>query len=294
MTLKSSEINNITPGSEKQVIPDIFTYLDYRTYLKDLCALKKINNPHFSYRYLSKKLNIRSAGYFSWVLQGKRNISGKLLLDLAAFFKMNKNQTEYFELLVNYNQAGTYDERKRNFLKLLSMRRGVVKQVENDKHEFYLNWYYSALRELVQVVPVNDENMSDTAKMLSPQVPTEKMRQSIELLVRLGFISKNEKGFYTQVHSAISSKGSIEPIVIQNYQISCMNLAAEAFDSFEQDERQMSTVTMSIDKDAYEIILDRIASLRAEIMETACSVSKPDRVMQLNFQFFPLTRIHRK
>jgi uncharacterized protein (TIGR02147 family) len=174
------------------------------------------------------------------------------------------------------------------------MRRGVVKQVENDKHEFYLNWYYSALRELVQVVPVNDENMSDTAKMLSPQVPTEKMRQSIELLVRLGFISKNEKGFYTQVHSAISSKGSIEPIVIQNYQISCMNLAAEAFDSFEQDERQMSTVTMSIDKDAYEIILDRIASLRAEIMETACSVSKPDRVMQLNFQFFPLTRIHRK
>jgi uncharacterized protein (TIGR02147 family) len=207
---------------------------------------------------------------------------------------MNKNQTEYFELLVNYNQAGTYDERKRNFLKLLSMRRGVVKQVENDKHEFYLNWYYSALRELVQVVPVNDENMSDTAKMLSPQVPTEKMRQSIELLVRLGFISKNEKGFYTQVHSAISSKGSIEPIVIQNYQISCMNLAAEAFDSFEQDERQMSTVTMSIDKDAYEIILDRIASLRAEIMETACSVSKPDRVMQLNFQFFPLTRIHRK
>lgn len=294
MALNNSEINNIYPDSENCSRPDILTYLDYRTYLKDLCVFKKCKNPHFSYRYLSKKLNIRSAGYFSWVLQGKRNISGKLLLDIAAFFKMNKNQTEYFELLVNYNQAGTYDERKRNFLKLLSMRRGVVKQVENDKHEFYLNWYYSALRELVQVFPINDKNIADAAKMLSPPVSTEEIRRSIELLVRLGFISKNEKGFYTQVHSAISSKGAIEPVVIQNYQISCMNLAAEAFDSFKQDERQMSTVTMSIDKDSYEIILDRIASIRSEIMEIARSVSKPDRVMQLNFQFFPLTRIHRK
>jgi hypothetical protein len=48
---------------KQHALPDIFSYLDYRLYLREVCAVKKEQNPHFSYRYLSEKVQIKSAGF---------------------------------------------------------------------------------------------------------------------------------------------------------------------------------------------------------------------------------------
>ena len=62
-------------GKTELSLPDLFAYLDYRKFLRDYCAAKRAKNTWFSYRYLSGKVGIKSGGFFSWVLQGKRNIS---------------------------------------------------------------------------------------------------------------------------------------------------------------------------------------------------------------------------
>ena len=275
------------PGSS---LPDLFSYLDYRKFLRDYCGAKRERNPYFSYRYVSGKVGIKSGGFFSWVLQGKRNISPKLVLDLARFFTFTRTQTEYFEQLVAFNQANTHEERKNAFDKLLSMRRGVVKPVGEEQSAFYRNWYYSALRELVGIYRVTDRNIAEVAAGLAPAVKIGEVKKALALLVQLGMIRKNDSGEYERCDAVVSSKEHVPLVALHDYQIGCMELAKEALDRFEKSERELSTVTMSVDNNAYLHIIERLAVFRAEVMEIARSVDHPSRVMQLNLQFFPLSR----
>lgn len=270
-------------------VPDIFEYLDYRRFLYDICEKKKELNPHFSYRYLSQKLNIKSAGFLSWVLQGKRNISSRLVIEIVRFFKLNNTEGEYFENLVTFNQATTHEQRRHAFDKILVMRRGVIKQIEADACEFYRKWYYPALRELVAVMSINDNNINDVAAKLYPPVKTNDIKDALSTLLRLGLVIKGENGVYRRTDQVISSRENIPLVALHDYQISCLEIAKATIDAFEKSERELSTVTMSIDDEAYISIIDRLAVMRREVMEIARSVKKPSRVMQLNMQYFPLT-----
>lgn len=270
-------------------LPDIYSYLDYRKYLRDLCEAKKKVQPHFSYRYLSRKVHIKSAGFFSWVLQGKRNISDRLVLELARFFKMNKAKTTYFEALVAFNQANTHEERKHAFEKLLTMRRGAVKQVDEDQIEFYRKWYYSAIRELLPIIAITDENAGKVGMMLSPAVKPAEVREALSVLGRLGMARKDENGVYKRTDAILSSRQNVPFVALHDFQISSMELAKSALDTFGKNEREVSTVTMSIDDDAYLRIVEQAAIFRAAVMEIARSVKRPTRVMQLNMQLFPLS-----
>ncbi len=277
-------------GRGERALPDLFGYLDYRKFLRDYCAARKSSNPNFSYRYLSGKVGIKSGGYFSWVLQGKRNLSAKLVFDLARFLDFSRQQTMYFEQLVAFNQATTHEERKCAFDKLLSMRRGTVRPVEEEQSAFYRTWYYSALRELVSIMRVTDATVGEAAAMLAPAVKSAEVQKALVLLVRLGMLRKNESGVYERCDEVISSREHVPFVALHEHQIVSMKLAGEALDRFGTNERELSTVTMSIDSDAYLKIIERLALCRAEVMEIARSVSTPSRVMQLNLQLFPLSR----
>jgi len=270
-------------------MPDIFGYLDYRMYLRDLCAARRERNPHFSYRYLSEKLGIKSAGFFSWVLQGKRNISSRLILEIMRFFKLNRAESTYFENLVGFNQADTHEERRHAFDKLLTMRRGSVKQVEADACTFYRTWFYPALRELVAVSQVTDATVAAAAARLSPPVKVAEVKEALAVMLRLGILRKTENGVYERTDQVISSREHVPLVALHDYQIACLDIAKNAFETFEKSERELSTVTMSIDEEAYLSVLERLAALRREVMELARSVKHPTRVMQLNMQYFPLT-----
>jgi len=277
-------------GGGEGELPALFGYLDYRKYLHDYCAARKRSNPNFSYRYLSGKVGIKSGGYFSWVLQGKRNLSTRLVFALARFLDFSQQQTMYFEQLVAFNQATTHEERKCAFDKLLSMRRGTVRQVEEEQSAFYRTWYYSALRELVSVMRVTDATIGEVAAMLAPAVKSTEVQKALALLLRLGILRKNESGVYERCDEVISSRERVPFVALHEYQIISMKLAGEALDRFGTNERELSTVTMSIDSEAYLKIIERLALCRAEVMEIARSVRQPSRVMQLNLQLFPLSR----
>jgi uncharacterized protein (TIGR02147 family) len=69
-----------------------------------------------------------------------------------------------------------------------------------------------------------------------------------------------------------------------------MDLAKTAYDRFERRQREMSTVTMSVDSDALGAIMDRLRKAREDIMEIARATVRPTRVLQLNMQVFPLSK----
>ena len=270
-------------------MPDIFTYIDYRQFLKDTIEEHRKGNTNFSLRYISQKAGIKSMGFLSMVLNGKRNISERLIIELAHIFKLNKKERHYFRSLVHFNQAQTHSEKTHFYQEIISLQKGPVRTVRQDQYEFYDKWYYSAVRELVAIYKITDD-YNYLARLLKPQIKPNEAKSALEVLIRLGLIKKTKSGIYKRVDAVITSGSVIRPFAIQNFQRAAIDLAKSAYDRFPREERELSTVTMSIDNDSYEIVKKKLAKLRSEIMELARSVKDPQRVYQLNFQLFPTSK----
>lgn len=267
---------------------NFFEYLDYRELLKDLFNERKKRESWFSYRWLSKRIDVASTGFISLVLNGKRNISFDLAIRLSKVLKFNKKETGYFLTLVRYNQVISTEEKESAFEELIALRPASARTVQADQQEYYNHWYYSAIRELVSLMAISD-NYKEVADSLIPKITVSEAREAIELLERIGFIKRDENGFYYRVESLITAAGSaIEPSVIRKYQGEVMDLAKDALYKIDREERDISTVTLSTNADGLRMIKKRIEQCRSEIMEIAKQSCGPDQIMQFNVQFFPL------
>ncbi len=266
----------------------IFDYLNYREYIRDLYDETKRKKPHFSHRFLAERLELGSSGYILAVIQGKRNLSEKLAVKIAEYFKLPKKEKDYLLLIVRYNHVKSQDEKQYLFNRIIQLKNRVIKDVSPEQYRFYEKWYYSAIREAVAIIPFKDDyrRLSD---LLIPKISVEEAKESILLLEQIGFIKKGEDGIYQRTSPAISTGSSWNSHTIENLQMTLSDLAKESLGSFSREEREMSNLTLSISHKNMTVIKDKIKNLRREILELAVADDKPDSVIQCNFQVFPLT-----
>jgi len=272
---------------------DIFEYIDYRRLLKDLYEQEKADKPFFSYRYIAQKVGFSSAGFFTNILQRKRNISPQMLLQFATLFKFNRTQTEYFEMLVLFDQAKNHKEKKYYFERILSSKRSKLKIVDKQHYEFYSKWYYTAVRELINVYPFtgeSDDDYKELAKMLAPAISAVEAKKAIGFLESAGFIARNDRGIYAQTDPLISTGYEATSVAITNFQLAAADLAKEAIDRFERTKRSISTLTLSLSQQGYETIMERLRMFHREVLEIAKADKKVDRIYHMNFHVFPMSK----
>lgn len=269
----------------------IFAYTDYRTFMKERTEELKKSKPFFSYRYIAQKCELKSTGFISWVVLGKRTISVELASKIVKVLKLNRREAQFFELLVLHNQSRSEEQRSVYHDRMLSYRKAYAKVLERDRQKFYSKWYYSAVRELVSITCIRTE--ADVSSLMNPPVDIAEAKDALELLTRLKLICRNKDGVYERVDTAITSGPGIEPAVIRSFQAATMRLAQSALHRIPKEDRDISTVTLSCDSRDIERIRERIRQLRAEISEIACG-SDADQVFQFNTQFFPLSKKTRR
>jgi uncharacterized protein (TIGR02147 family) len=267
---------------------DIFTYTDYRLFIKDHCEDLRKEKPFFSYRYIAQKAELKSSGFISWVVAGKRTISLKLAHKLCMIFKLGKRETDYFLLLVNHNQSSSVQEKQHYLDKLLAFRSTRTEVVHRDQDQFYTKWYYSAIRELIALTPITDAQ--DIASLLKPSITRSEAKDALELLCRLNLIRKTDAGCYERTNVAITSGLDIDRALIHGYQIATMQLGQSALYRFIKDDRDLSTLTISCNGADLLRIKECVRKMRAEITEIACESKNADQVFQINTQVFPLSK----
>src|SRR6266849_8152367 len=99
--------------------PDLFTYIDYRSFLKDEFAFIKSKSRRLSYRIFAKQAGFTSPNFLQMIIQGKRNLNSTHTIGAAKAFNLNKQETEFFQNLVGYNQARSLDEKNLFYQKIL-------------------------------------------------------------------------------------------------------------------------------------------------------------------------------
>jgi uncharacterized protein (TIGR02147 family) len=267
--------------------PIVYDYLDYREFLRGLFAAKKAEHAPFSHRSLARHLAIKAPGHILFVMQGKRNLSEDLALRLAKFLKMRKAETAYLLNLVKFNNAKSSHEKQYAFEQLQAGRRRGAAIVSSERYAFYERWYYSAIRTALDIKPFKDD-FSALCRSIQPSITIPEAREAIALLARLGFIKKDAKGFYRTTEVTLSAGDEWQSATISQVHRQFIMLGLEALDRFPKGDRDISCLTVTLSPASLEKARERIKTARAEILEIAAAEQNADRVMQCNFQLFPV------
>jgi uncharacterized protein (TIGR02147 family) len=272
---------------------DIFNYFDYRKLMIDILAERKLSRSPVSVRGLAKRAGL-DPSLFSKVLKGSRNISPENAMRIAEALAFDKQQTEYFELLVRFNHARGQDSKRFYFEKLLSQRKSPgTSPLTRDQYTFYSQWYFTVIRELLHFFPEMD-NFKVLAKMLVPAITPAQARETIELLEKLGIIRRKPGGGHELVDVFITSGPEIQNMAIKSFQSSMMDIAKDALAKFPKEKREISTLTLSLSEEGFREVTETIAGFRKKLMEIARNDRSVNGVYQINFQAFPVTRTYKR
>jgi uncharacterized protein (TIGR02147 family) len=270
---------------------NIFEYQNYRLYLKDYYNAQKKAKKYFSYRYFSKKAGINASAFLYYVIEGKRNLTKTSIDKISLAIGHSKEENDYFENLVFFNQAKTIAEKTMYYSRVIECRKPIdLKIIDKDRYEYYRRWYHSVVREIVTFVDFKG-NFGTLAAQVLPPISAREAEDSVRLLERLGFIERDEKGLYHQTDNLITVKPDApDAFVIEKFQMEMLSLALKSYDAFPRSERMSASTTFGISKETFKLFTMKAREFRKELLEIARLDNNPERVCQFTFNLFPVSR----
>ncbi len=270
---------------------NIFDFQNYRDYLIKCYEERKRKNALYSYQAFSRDMNFNNKGFLFNVLKGKKNLSQAHCYAISKVLAHTREQAEYFEKIVAFTQAKN-EELRTN---LLEQIRGKNKDKSTppqlfgkEQNEYLSKWYHSAVRALVDIIPISD-NYEIISRRLFPPITVEQAKKSIELLERLEFIRKGADGVYRLNRKNIRAGDEISPLDRNRFHREITELAKQSIIGSDSNPHFISSVTMGISAKTYEIIHEEALKFKNRMIEIANNDEKPDRVYQYQLNFFSLT-----
>jgi len=275
----------------------ITSFLDFREYLQAFVDAARANGESITNRSFAQALSINSSSWLTNVLSGAKGITAETTQAISDYLGHNAWERKYFKILVNFNQAKTVEKRNSHFtaLKQHLLHKGYsfLHVLEPDQYEFYSKWYYAAVRSLLGMFPMGDE-YNRIARLTSPSITAGQAKKSVKLLVKLDLIKKNDTGCYELTGTAITTGPDVKSLAVANFQRETMRLGIEAIDRYPQSVRDISTMSVGISEEGYKKTIAILADCRKAIADAANGDQNADRVYQINFQVFPLSKIQQR
>ena len=275
-----------TPAS-----PDIFTYASYRAYLRDAYAHRKATQRGFSFRWFAQKAGLSSPNFLKLVMDGQRNLSSKGAEAFAHALGLSGREAGCFSDLVQFEQATTGADKTRAWDRLAAYQaRRKVRPVTHQEFEYLSRWYYPVVRELV-ALPGFREDPRWIARQVTPAITASQAKGALEVLQALGFVERGPDQRLRQRDALLSTGPEVRSLAVANFHRQMMTRGAEAIDRFDRSDREISGLTVALSPASLQAFKERIHALRAELLELAGRDTAADRVVQLNFQLFPVAVI---
>jgi uncharacterized protein (TIGR02147 family) len=168
--------------------------------------------------------------------------------------EINKQETEFFKNLVFYNQATSHDEKDRFYRQLLRSRKyQTLQPILNHQYEYCSKWYHSAIREFATAKDF-DGTPEWIAKRIFPQVSLGEIEHSLTLMEKLGFLSKDKEGRWSQSHFILSTGAEVSSVAVFNYHFNMLELSKVILERLPAERRDISALTLGVE--------NRLPSLR--------------------------------
>lgn len=269
---------------------NIYDYADFRKFLKDYQENRQKEDWGFTKARFTRELGLpNTRSYFTNVLRD-RHVTREFTERFISVLGLDKDESQYFRVLVDFNQATHDKQRELLFDQLISLNKTPRKFIQPGAYAYYSKWYHSAIRALLDVFDFKDDYKKLCGKFERPLF-TRQVRESINLLKKLGFIQKNKEGFWKPTNKSISSGIYLKDELLKQYQLTCMELGKEALLGETRQLQNFSTVNLSLSGPILKKVEEKLQKFKSEVRSMVNKDPNPaDRVYQLSIQLFPTTR----
>ena len=258
---------------------------DYRDFLKDYYDRRKAEMPFYSYRMMGDKLGLDSS-YLYRVLQKKQHLPAHALQAAKEILALNGREAEYFDLL--FSAAVSKDKAKKEELmaKALSLRDVERHSLQAAELKLLENWWIPAVRAYLDLNG-GVVNVKQIAKDICPPISEEQVTEAIEILKEVGLVKKLASGRLALTDAHLTVGGPEKAKAVRNFQ---RQVASDALENIPVDERNISTLTLSVDQSCFEDLGEMLREFRRLVQKRVDEAKNPDRVMQLSMAFYPVAR----
>jgi len=266
----------------------IIEYQDYRQFMQDFYENRKRTSA-FSWREFSRLAGFSSPVYLKLVCEGKSSLSLVRMHQVAAAMNLTGYELDYFKLMVEFGNSQKDDVKKR----LLEQMQQIAKAhnarlVDEEAFEYYQDWTYPVIRELAPMMP--GAKPGELAKACCQDTSAVDVRTALGFLVRRGFLVESSPDVYQQTEKLVVGSKEGLALAIREMHREMGALGVKSLDQFSSRERDVTGVTLGVNRAAYLRIVEELTACRKRIIDIAGEYDNLDQVYRLNLQFFPLTK----
>jgi len=230
----------------------IFTYTDYRQYMKDYFSFKKAEKSSFSLKIFADRAGFKARDFVLRVMNGTRNLSQSGSYKISEALQLSEKEADYFIYLVSFNQASTPREKEFFFLKMTQIcRHGKIQKLRQEQYNYFSEWYYSALRSLLPVMDFSD-NFTAIGKFLIPCLPASRVEKAVNFLLDHNLLEKDQKGSYHVSTSQLSAGAAVKSVALMRFHKQSLDLARRSLEAETEEHRDISGVTMSLSQKGFK------------------------------------------
>lgn len=269
---------------------DVFEYSDYHEYLRDWVERERSRRAAFSYQWFANRAGMKSRSFLRLVCIGEKDLSKASALRVAPVVDLEGARAEFFLVLVDLNNAEDPREKALHLERLKRIAppsRRTILSVQ--QYELFENWWMIPLWEVVCAGDWKND-WALLAAQFEPPITAAEAKHGVELLLELGLL-ECEEGRYARRETSLHTQEEVRSRAVRCYQDSLLVKARDALARIPADSRHISTLTLGVDEEGYRRIQERVRAFRAEIVDIAHAQSAVDRVIQINLQMFPLTKV---
>jgi transcriptional regulator with XRE-family HTH domain len=242
-----------------------------RLHLEQEFEKRSQKNPQYSLRAFAKSLGVDSS-YLSKVLSKKRSLNGKALYSFAE--------------KLSFPAELDFITEQESSLEKKSLELTKFNELSIDEFKVISDWYHYAILEAIHL----DDFVPDI-KWISIQlnIPYGEAYAAVHRLQRLGLLKIEESGKWTS-KSNTTTKNKFSTNAFRNLQKQILEQAIVALEQTAIEERDQSSITMSIDRARLPEAKEKIKKFRREMMQFLENGKSKDEVYQLSISLFPVTQ----
>lgn len=269
-----------------QAMEPRFDYDNYREILKAEFENRKEASPQFSYKILAEILGLDPAGTFR-ILNQERHLPARCVSRAIDFLELSGRAAEYFVLMTSYGRERRKAARAELLRKAQELRDVPRRQLEGQELSVLRDWWVVAVRCAVEVLE-GRAVPEEISQRIVPPVGVDQIRAAIDLLVGMGIARRAQGERLRIVDQHLTIDGEKGREAVAEFQRKVMGLAAESVDRFPRDQRDISTLTVTVDERAFEDIRGILKDCRRRIQARVGEAARPDRALQVAMAIFPL------
>ena len=275
------------------VRPEVFSFHDYREYLKAWFEFQKNQDKSFSMRRLSLEIGIATS-YFPMVLAGLRHLSNKAAHKLLPKLGISDRELTYFELLLT---MGTTDSQQVRLATLDRMKRlaNLVKANAPDlnAYEYLSHWYFVAIREMATIQGFQPDPKWIRDR-LRHKISISEAKHALDFLTTNGFLKVLADGSIHADDKALECVSGIYRIGLKEFHRQMLTLVNESIVETPSEERQVLGHTLVLAPEQYDQATEIMTEALKKIAALGVPSEKQKTVYHLELALIPLTHPTKK